>query len=469
MSTATWVRKPSVRHTYLGLAVFESLAMLSCLFLGISYADTNHHSSSFFDHLACLDCITFVLVVTLTMAAMGLYHARQRGESREQLARLFISFALASVAQAVIFYFIPFLDIAPDAIIISLGLSFVIVCLIRYIFAKLEKTALIKRRVLVLGAGNKATLIEQRMRRANDQRGFKLLGFVPMPGDKEVIPEKKKRNLNLARLSEYTQKNQIDELVIAADQRRGALPMDELYRCRVKGTYITDITTFIEKECGKIPLNLLDPSWLIYSRGYKTNDIVIRAFKRLFDVAISLIMLVLTLPLILLTSLLILLEGGPKAPIFYSQQRVGLNGEPFKIFKFRSMRVDAEANGAVWAKKNDDRVTVIGSFIRKYRIDELPQLINILLGDMSFVGPRPERPQFVDSLTRTIPYYGDRHMVKPGLTGWAQICYSYGGSEEDAMEKLQYDLYYIKNFSFLLDTIILIETLEVVMFGKGAR
>ncbi len=467
MSKISRVRKPSVKHTYFGLAVFESVAMLSCLFLGINFSGTNY--IGFFDHLLCADCITFVLVVTLSMAGMGLYHARQRGEPHEQLARIFISFALASVAQAVFFYFIPFLDIAPKAIIISLVLSFFIVCIIRYCFSKLAKTAFIRRRVLVLGAGEKAQIIEQRLRRANDRRGFNLLGFVPMSDVETAIPEEKRRKVNMKRLREYAEKNHIDEIVIAADQRRGALPMDELYRCRVGGTYVTDVTTFIEKECGKIPLNLLSPSWIIYSRGYKTNDAVIRAFKRLFDVCISVAMLVVTLPLTLITTLLIMLESGPRAPIFYSQTRVGLNGEPFQIFKFRSMRVDAESNGAVWARKNDDRVTVVGAFIRKYRIDELPQLLNVLLGDMSFVGPRPERPEFVDKLTEEIPYYGDRHMVKPGLTGWAQICYSYGGSTKDAQEKLQYDLYYIKNFSFLLDTMILIETMEVVLFGKGAR
>ncbi|MEH6470810.1 MAG: TIGR03013 family XrtA/PEP-CTERM system glycosyltransferase [Halopseudomonas sp.] len=467
MSIKSRVRKPSVGHTYFALALVESMAMFSCLFLGINYPTTLH--SSFIDHIACFECITFVLVVSLSMAAMGLYHARQRGEPREQLARIFISFALASIAQAVIFYFIPYLDIQPKAIIISLTLSFLIVCLIRYGFSQISNTGLVKRRVLVLGAGEKANIIEARMRRSNDQRGFKLLGYVPLNDKENAIPEHKSKQVDIHQLLEYAEKHRVEEIVVAADQRRGALPMDELYRCRVAGIYITEISTFIEKECGKVPLNLLNPSWVIYSRGYKTNDAVVRAFKRVFDVVICVAMLFATLPLMLITALLIMLEGGTKAPVFYSQVRVGLRGKPFHIYKFRSMRVNAEANGAVWAKKDDDRVTVIGAFIRKYRIDELPQLLNVLKGDMSFIGPRPERPQFVETLTEQIPYYGDRHMVKPGLTGWAQICYAYGGSEDDAMEKLQYDLYYIKNFSFLLDTMIMIETMEVVLFGKGAR
>lgn len=467
MSTPARVRKPRVHHTYALLAMLESVAMFTCLFLGINYSSST--STLFIDHLICIECISFVLIVLLSMAAMGLYHARQRDASREQLVRIFLSFALASVAQSIIVYFVPYFGIRPEAIMLSLTLSFLIICLIRYSFITLSGTALIKRKVLVLGAGKTAQIIEDRMRRSHDRRGFNVLGFVPLCRSDDAISQDKRRHLDLSQLLSYVEQQHIDELVVAADQRRGALPMEELYRCRLAGIHITDIATFIETECGKIPLGLLNPSWIIYSHGYKSTDLLVRAVKRLFDVIISLIMVMLTLPIMIITALLIMLESGSSRSVFYWQHRTGLDGEPFKIFKFRSMALDAEANGAVWAKQNDDRVTVVGSFIRKYRIDELPQLINILKGDMSFVGPRPERPEFVESLTERIPYYGDRHMVKPGLTGWAQVCYCYGGSEEDAMEKLQYDLYYIKNFSFILDITILIETIEVVFFGKGAR
>lgn len=467
ITTIARLRKPSVRHTYIVLALLESMAMFVCLYYGVSRSYSAY--GSFIHHLTSFESITFVLILSLSMAAMGLYHARQRSEPKELLARIVISFILASAIQAVIFYFIPYLKIHPKAIIIALTLSFLMVGIIRYSFSKVTNSTLIKRRVLILGAGEKAKIIEERLRRGNDQRGFKLLGYVPLSDAETAITVHKRKHIEISNLLQYAQQHRIDEFVVAADNRRGALPMDELYRCRVAGIYITDIATFIEKECGKIPLNLLNPSWIIYSSGYKTNDILVRALKRIFDVSISIAMLIATLPIMFITSLLIMLEGGPRAPLFYSQERVGLCNVPFKIFKFRSMRVDAEANGAVWAKKNDDRVTVVGAFIRKYRIDELPQLLNVLKGDMSFIGPRPERTEFVNTLTQQIPYYGDRHMVKPGLTGWAQICYSYGGSEEDAMEKLQYDLYYIKNFSFLLDTMIVIGTMEVVLFGKGAR
>jgi len=467
ISTVKRVRKPSVGHTYFVLVAVESVVLFACLFLAINYRHPNY--LNFINHLTSFEPITFVLIIILSMAAMGLYHSRQRNEPKELLARILISFALASVIQAVIFYFIPHLKIHPKSIIIALPLSLLMVCVIRYSFSKITASEIIKRRVLVLGAGERAKNIEDRLRRDNDQRGFTLQGYIPLSAAESSISPQRQKKIDIEHLLEYAQKHRIDEIVVAVDDRRAALPMSELYRCRVAGIYITEIVTFIERECGKIPLNLLNPSWLIYSRGYKTNDLLVRALKRIFDVSISLAMLIATLPIMFITGLLIMLEGGPKSPLFYSQERVGLGNRPFKIFKFRSMRVDAEANGAVWAKKDDDRVTVVGAFIRKYRIDELPQLINVLKGDMSFIGPRPERTQFVDTLTQRIPYYGDRHLVKPGLTGWAQICYDYGGTEDDAMEKLQYDLYYIKNFSFMLDTMILIGTMEVVLFGQGSR
>ncbi len=442
--------------------------MMSCLFLGITYSD-QAYTSTFIDHLFCLECLTFVVVVFICMAAMGLYHARLRGEASELLARIFLSFVLATIAQALLFYFIPYLDISPQAIGVALLLSFLIICGLRYAFARVDQSSLLKRRVLVLGTGERASIIHHKMRRDSDRRGFRLIGYVDMGEDSYTICEKNRLSINLDRLDDYAKRGQIDEIVVAVDQRRGKLPMDALYRCRIAGINVLDIATFVERESGKIPLRLMYPSWVIYSDGYRRAGFFARGVKRLFDIVVSLVFLIFTWPIMLVTILLIKLESGPTSPVFYTQQRVGRNGSPFNIYKFRSMREDAEKNGAIWAMQNDNRVTAVGAFIRKYRIDELPQLFNILNGDMSFIGPRPERPEFVNKLSETIPYYGDRHQVKPGLTGWAQICYSYGSSEEDALEKLQYDLYYIKNYTLLLDTIILIQTCEVIFFGKGAR
>ncbi|WP_210394969.1 TIGR03013 family XrtA/PEP-CTERM system glycosyltransferase [Motiliproteus sediminis] len=462
------INRPSVRSSYLLLACLESLGMLTCLLVSMSYTG-GHISGAWFNHLVCAECIAFVLVVSLAMAAMGLYHARLRGESSELIARIFLSFALASVAQAAVIFFIPYFDIEPKAVALALGSSFVIVCLIRFGFQKLHASDLMKRRIVVLGSGEKANYIEQRMRRQSDRMGFQILGYVPVTGDSEGVAADVQLPLEGEALEAYVYRNQVEELVIAPDQRRGTLPMQHLYRCRLNGVRVTDITTFVERESTKVPLKMLNPSWMIYSDGYHGSNLMLRIAKRTFDLAISLTLLAIIWPVMLITALLIMLESGPRAPIFYSQERVGRGGVPFWIYKFRSMRVDAEKNGAVWAMTNDQRITAVGAFIRKYRIDELPQILNVLKGDMSFVGPRPERPQFVDELTETIPYYGDRHQVKPGLTGWAQICYAYGASENDALEKLQYDLYYIKHLSILLDTVILIQTAEVVLFGKGAR
>nr|WP_067297872.1 TIGR03013 family XrtA/PEP-CTERM system glycosyltransferase [Marinobacterium profundum] len=456
--------KISVKHSYALLAISEAFVMLSCLFL--SMRNSMH---SFLDHMLCLSCITFVIIGFLGMAAMGLYHARQRGTPSEQVARIFLSFTLVSVAEGIFFYTIPMSDIQPQGLILALVLSFVLICVLRYGFTKLHTTGLFKHRALVLGAGERACIIQDGLRRASDRKGFNLLGYVKIEGDACCIRQQDQLTVDLEHLFKFVQHHKIEEVILAADQHEDCLPMGELLASRLAGIHVIDIASFIERESGKIPLKLLPPSWMACGRGYRISRNVVRMGKRLFDIFISLFLLILVWPIMLITALLIRLEGGSGAPILYQQTRVGFRGEPFEIFKFRSMKVNAENDGAVWARKGDQRVTPVGAFIRKYRIDELPQLFNILHGEMSFIGPRPERPEFVDKLSRNLPYYDARHQVKPGLTGWAQICYSYGSNEEEALEKLQYDLYYVKNFSFLLDTIIMVQTVEVILFGKGAR
>lgn len=459
----------SVGKSYFFLGIVEALTLMTSLYLGFQWT-SQAFGSNYFAHFLIPECLLFVIVIILALAGMGLYHPRLRGDTNELIARILISYVIATATLALLFYFVPFLEISPRAIAIGLAVSFFIICLIRYGFMQIDQTNLLKTRVLVLGAGQRASIINSKMRRDSDRRGFKLMGYVNMQDEVTKVPEDCILNVDLYRLEEYVERYQIEEIVVAVDQRRGTLPIDALYRCRIAGTNIVDIATFVERESGKIPINLMYPSWLIYQEGYRRAGVIPRAVKRIFDIAVSLIFLIVTWPVMFITYLLIKLEStNLSAPAFYTQVRVGRFGEPFNIYKFRSMRLDAEKDGAVWAMKNDNRITAVGAFIRKYRIDELPQLFNILRGDMSFIGPRPERPEFVDQLSEKIPYYGDRHQVKPGLTGWAQICYSYGSSDEDAMEKLQYDLYYIKNYSLLLDTIILIQTCEVIFYGKGAR
>ena len=231
---------------------------------------------------------------------------------------------------------------------------------------------------------------------------------------------------------------------------------------------VIDLLGFYEREVGKIKLDVLNPSWLIFSDGFNQSH-WFNFEKRVFDVLVSMVLLFLVWPAMLLVALAIKLEEGPRAPLIYRQVRVGQHWKLFNVYKFRSMRVDAEKNGAQWAQKNDSRVTRVGEFIRKVRLDELPQIFNVLKGDMSFVGPRPERPEFVTNLTEEIPYYAERHRVKPGITGWAQVCYPYGASQKDSLEKLQYDLYYIKNYTLFLDFVVILQTAHEVLWGKSGR
>jgi sugar transferase (PEP-CTERM system associated) len=257
-----------------------------------------------------------------------------------------------------------------------------------------------------------------------------------------------------------------DLVLVALAEMRRALPAEDLLECRLRGINVEEWPTFYEKQTGKILVANLRPSWLIFSDGFVKTETT-RMVKRAMDIGLSLMGLVLSLPIMLVVSLLVKLDS--RGPVLFRQQRVGERGRIFVLNKFRSMSVDAERNGAVWAQQRDPRVTRIGRWLRRTRLDELPQFWNVLVGDMSFVGPRPERPEFVSTLQKQIPFYMGRHSVKPGITGWAQVRHHYAASVEDSMEKLQYDLYYIKNMSPLLDLVILMSTLQVVLFARGSR
>jgi sugar transferase (PEP-CTERM system associated) len=262
------------------------------------------------------------------------------------------------------------------------------------------------------------------------------------------------------------QKGDVDRIIVALDERRGRFPLEQLLFCRLKGIPVDDGVAFTEQLAGKLSVENLHPSFLIFSDGFKRSAIFKR-LKRGIDIIGSLLGLTVFTPLMLIISLAIKLDT--KGPIFYRQERIGEDEKIFNLFKFRSMSVDAEENGPVWAEVNDQRVTRVGQVIRKMRFDEIPQMFNVLKGEMSFIGPRPERPFFVDTLKSEIPFYSERHVIKPGITGWAQICYSYGASKEDALEKIKYDLYYIKHMSLILDLMILFETIKIVFWAKGAR
>ncbi|PKM15748.1 MAG: sugar transferase [Gammaproteobacteria bacterium HGW-Gammaproteobacteria-2] len=411
---------------------------------------------------------TFLVAIsiTLSMAAFGLYQANVRRNRMETLLRLLLSFAFGGVALLVLFYLMPQTYIGRGVLLIALTLALVCVILVRVLSEHVFSADLFKQKVLVLGAGANADLLYQRMRRRADRQSFVLIGFVPLPGQTVIVPEAVAIRPDMP-LVEYALSEQIDEIVVAPDERRGGLPMADMLACVQRGITMTDLSTFFEREAGMVKLDVVDPSWLVFSGGFDQSA-TRRLSKRFFDLIAATALLLVAWPFMLLVALAVWLETG--APIFYSQTRVGRGGKPFDVIKFRSMRVDAEGDGkARWATKNDDRTTRVGRFIRLTRLDELPQLFNVLRGDMSFVGPRPERPQFVEQLNQEIRYYDIRHSVKPGLTGWAQLRYPYGASVRDAEEKLKFDLFYVKNQGMLFDVMIMLQTVEVVLFGRGAR
>lgn len=339
--------------------------------------------------------------------------------------------------------------------------------LVRTIFFSLLGPDIFRRKVLVLGAGQRARQLLDDLATPFNRKGVRIEGFVPIPGTSVNIPDECLIHPPLT-LHEYILRKPVREIIVAVDDRRKNLPMEDLLECKMEGIRIVDGVTFYERESRKVALEMITQGWLVFTEGF-TVSTVSGFGKRALDLIASGALCILSLPIMLLTALAIKIEDGVNAPIFYSQERVGLGGKVFKVHKFRSMRVDAEKGGAVWAQKNDTRVTRVGAFIRKVRIDELPQVFNVLNGTMAFVGPRPERPVFVEKLAETIPFYNERHRVKPGITGWAQLCFAYADNEEDSREKLRYDLYYIKNQSLLLDLLVIIQTVEVVLFKKGSR
>ena len=417
--------------------------------------------------------VIFTLFIVLSQLAVGLYEPKLRETFRGIIRRIFVAQGMAFFAMAVFSeLFLTHVLMHSYYLVVCILMTILSCSIFRFFVIRFGALGLAQTRIVILGAGERAAVIENRMRRASDRKGFELIGFIPIPGDNTKLGVKKEPILHVNiddSFKEFIAENDIDEIVVAADQRRGTLPIEVLFDCRLQGTQITDLLDFMERETGQILVNLMYPSWLIYSGGFNSQNYVRQISDYALNFCLASFVLFFVWPFMLLTALAIYLDDGRKtgASIFYKQIRVGKDGENFGIYKFRSMGVDAEKNGAQWASKNDARVTRIGGFIRKYRLDELPQLYNVFRGDMSFVGPRPERPEFVEQLIKEVPFYNQRHNVKPGLAGWAQLNYPYGASVKDAMEKLKFDLYYVKHQSFLLDILVLIRTVEVVLFGKG--
>lgn len=413
--------------------------------------------------------VVFAILTVLGLAALGLYRRRGRRARREVLAQMALGMGIAGVGLMVVFYLVPPLYVGRGVTLLALLLAGPVEFGSLRAFQRVVDHDALKSRVLVYGCGATARRLLDCMGEEGLGQPTRLLGFVPVAGETVTVPTQRLLALGEDALPGLVQRERVDEIVIATDDRRGRLPLEDLMRLRCAGIVISEAADFCERHLGKLVTDLLWPSSLLLSPGFR-QDRLGEALKRGLDVAGSLVILVLASPLMLLAATAILVEDGFRAPVFYRQTRVGRHGVPFQLFKFRSMRTDAEADGrARWASERDERVTRVGRFLRRHRIDELPQLFNVLVGEMSLVGPRPERPEFVDRLSRINPYYELRHSVRPGLTGLAQISYPYGACERDAIEKLNYDLYYVKHASPVLDLYLLLVTTETILLGRGSR
>ncbi|MEW8488814.1 MAG: TIGR03013 family XrtA/PEP-CTERM system glycosyltransferase [Candidatus Thiodiazotropha endolucinida] len=410
----------------------------------------------------------FAVIMFSSLTALGLYQKGSMASSSGFLLRLILGFLVGGLAMASLFFTLQLFPLS-ERLLLTHGLiiSILGILVARTLFVRVTSDKTLKRRVLVLGVGINADRIEESVK-AKDTVGIVVVGYVNL-GDRIELIDEERQVVKDQTLLEISNRLAVDEIVVAVDDRRKKLPNHELLECKIKGIQILDLLTFFEKELSIINIDLLYPSWMLYTDGYRQRALN-RTIKKSFDMIVGIVIFIVSAPVMVLVTLASLIESGGRDPILYSQVRVGKNGKLFKVYKFRSMRTDAEADGvARWASKNDTRITKLGGFLRKTRLDELPQIFNILNGDMSLVGPRPERPEFVLQLSNDIPYYLQRHWVKPGLTGWAPLLYPYGASEEDAKRKLEYDLYYVKNASTMLDFIILLQTIEVVLLGKGAQ
>jgi sugar transferase (PEP-CTERM system associated) len=385
--------------------------------------------------------------------------------NRELVVRLLQAAGAAAIVVAAACVAAPSLIVDPSTFVTALGVFLVAVLSWRLAFNYFAHDPHLEERVLIIGTGHTARMLARQIGTQQDF-AYRLVGFVDQGEDHSYVRQHDILG-NAEDIDRLVVTRHVDRIVCGLSDRRGRLPIEALLRAKLSGVRVEDATTTYERLTGKILIDDLKPSWLIFSDGFRASRTT-RFVKRMLDLSLSMIGVVLAAPLMLLTAIAVKLDSA--GPVLYSQERVGENGRIFNIYKFRSMCADAEPAGfALWARDGDERVTRVGRVIRVTRLDELPQLWNVMNGDMSFVGPRPERPFFIEQLAREIPFYMQRHAVKPGLTGWAQVKYQYGSSIEDAMEKLRYDLYYIKHLSIFFDLTIVLDTVKVILFGKGAK
>lgn len=447
----------------LSLVFFDlALVLVVMLYVMLMHAPEPHIDVS----LARICALAMALGILACNAGLGFYQRVHNRTIGQMLGRAVLGFCVSVVLAVAVWSLSPLTGLQAKALQSAQAAAILLMLVTRVLVAYMTPQKYLRQRVLVLGTGKLAKVVGRSLKKSDPN--VDLVGYFASPNEAEAEVSAWGLLEPGRTLTEIVDSEMVDEIVVALTERRGgSMPLRELLDCKLRGVRVMDIATHFEKTLGQIRLDSMSAGWLIFGDGFRQGWLR-GVTKRVFDIFFASVLIILTFPLMVVTGLLILVES--KGPMLYSQERVGLNGRLFNVVKFRSMRTDAEKDGKPrWATAKDDRVTRIGRVIRKLRIDELPQLFGVLGGSMSLVGPRPERPFFVDQLTKQIPFFAVRHSVKPGVTGWAQVRYQYGASVEDAAEKLQYDLYYVKNHNLFLDIIILFETIGVVLMRKGAQ
>ena len=406
----------------------------------------------------------FSITTLSAMIAVGVYGPQALRSMRFASARLLVAVSIAIIVLALVDFLLPGQTYWRSTLLYAMILAVILLIINRVVTGSILGTTAFRRRILVLGAGDRARRLLALSQKP--ESGFKVVGLVDMTGAPDAVEGAVERS-QIPDLSKHVAGLHASEVVLALEERRNALPLKDLLRVKTAGVYVNEFSSFLERETGRVDLDTLNPSWLIFSDGFSSGRAVSSVAKRAFDIAASGLLLALTFPVIAIFAVAVKMDS--KGPAFFRQKRIGLYGQTFELIKLRSMRTDAEKDGSQWAQHNDPRITRVGNFIRKVRIDELPQVWTVLTGHMSFVGPRPEVPTFVAELDEQLPFYAERHMVKPGITGWAQINYPYGASIADARHKLEYDLYYAKNYTPFLDLLIMLQTLRVILWPEGVR
>ncbi|GAC1406879.1 MAG: TIGR03013 family PEP-CTERM/XrtA system glycosyltransferase [Burkholderiaceae bacterium] len=449
-----------------GLLLVELIILLASAYLGTAlrfldgYFPFSERHAHFF-----LTAVVYATSMLFSMSALGMYKINFREGFRDTFLRLMPACALSFAIMTFMFYLLPEIHLGRGALGIVVVIAAVGILAGRILFFKSSESKLLESRIIFLGAGALARECGDLALHNTQYHKYRIIGFVPTFGEVPQVPSTAILPSSRSLVS-LAKKFGASEIIVSVQNRRsGTFPIQELLECKLNGIKVIDAASFFEREANQIRIDSLQPSWLVFGGGFDQSFLRTLG-KRIFDLVTSLTIFAVSLPAMIIAGLLIVLEDG--APIFYQQERVGKNGKTFMVLKFRSMRNNAEKAGVTqWASSDDPRTTRVGRVIRKLRIDELPQILNVVKGDMSFVGPRPERPFFVKQLCQEVPFYNARHSIKPGITGLAQVRYQYGASVDDSIQKLQYDLYYVKNNSLFLDILILIDTLQVVVFGKG--